>query len=124
MVSLGKLLLILGDTPFHSERVTHSINLANAALRMGHRVSIFLFMDGVYNMLPTQRGDIFKVTSIVDELSSLSSRGARVMCCRLCVEIRGIGGTLKPGFVEVTGVGELNEEIDDSDAVLSFIGGA
>jgi hypothetical protein len=31
---------------------------------------------------------------------------------------------MKPDFVEDTGVGELNEEYNDSDAVLSFIGGS
>jgi sulfur relay (sulfurtransferase) complex TusBCD TusD component (DsrE family) len=118
------MLLILGDTPFQSERVTHAIQLSKTALTMGHRVSIFLFMDGVYNMLPTQRGDIFKVTSVTDELASLSKMGARIMCCKLCTEIRGLGDSLKPSFVEETGVGELNEEFSDSDAVLSFIGGS
>jgi sulfur relay (sulfurtransferase) complex TusBCD TusD component (DsrE family) len=124
VILLGRILLILGDTPFQSERVAHVINLSTAALRMGHQVSIFLFMDGVYNMLPTQRGDIFQVNSITDELAGLSKMGARIMCCKLCSEIRGLGGSIKPDFVEVTGVGELNDEYTDSDAVLSFIGGS
>ena len=124
MIVLGKILLILGDTPFQSERVTHVINISKAALRMGHRVSIFLFMDGVYNMLQTQRGELFKVSSVTDELADLAKMGARIMCCRLCSEIRGLGGPMKPGFVEDTGVGVLNEEYADSDAVLSFIGGS
>ena len=124
MVFLGKILLILGDTPFQSERVNHSINLAKASLKQGHKVSIFLFIDGVYNMLNTQRGDLFKVTSISNELGTLSQMGARIMCCKLCTEIRGVGGALKPEFVEETGVGELNEELEDADAVVSFIGGS
>jgi sulfur relay (sulfurtransferase) complex TusBCD TusD component (DsrE family) len=120
---LGKLLLIIGYTPFQSERVNHSINLAKAALKQGHKVSIFLFMDGVYNMLNTQRGDLFKINSITNELDTLSQLGARIMCCKLCTEIRGVGGALKPAFVEETGVGELNDELEDTDAVVSFIGG-
>ena len=124
MIVLGKILLILADTPFQSERVTHVINISKSALRMGHRVSIFLFMDGVYNMLQTQRGEVFKVSSVTDELADLAKMGARIMCCRLCSEIRGLGGSMKPDFVEDTGVGELNEEYADSDAVLSFIGGS
>ena len=121
---MGKLLLILGDTPFQSERVTHVIELSKAALKMGHRVSIFLFMDGVYNMLQTQRGEVFRVNSVNEELAALADLGARIMCCKLCSDIRGLGGSIKPDFVEDTGIGELNEEYNDSDAVLSFIGGS
>ena len=121
---MGKILLIIGDTPFQSERVTHAIEISKAALRMGHRVSIFLFMDGVYNMIQTQQGELFKVNSVTTELASLAKNGARIMCCKLCTEIRGLGDSMKPNFVEETGVGELNEEYSNSDAVLSFIGGS
>jgi sulfur relay (sulfurtransferase) complex TusBCD TusD component (DsrE family) len=119
---MGKILLILGDTPFQSERVTHAIGLAKAALNAGHKVSVFLFMDGVYNMLQTQRGEAFKVTSVSNELSTLARMGARIMCCKLCSELRGLDGSMKPGFVEDTGVGELNDEYVDSDAIISFMG--
>jgi sulfur relay (sulfurtransferase) complex TusBCD TusD component (DsrE family) len=118
---MGKLLMILCDSPFQSERVMHVIEISKAAIKLGHRVSIFLFMDGVYNMLETQRGEVFKVNSITEELATLAKMGARIMCCKLCSELRGLGGSMKPDFVEDTGVGELNEEYSDSDAVLSFI---
>jgi len=116
-------LIILGDTPFQSERVDHALKIARAARRSGHAVSLFLFMDGIYNMTTTQHGDLFKTKSITLELSDLSEMGVRVMCCKLCTELRGLGGKMKPGFVEETGVGELNEELKDADSVLSFLGG-
>ena len=121
---MGKILIILGETPFQSERVEHAFKIMRAARQGGHDASLFLFMDGVYNMTTTQRGDLFKTTSITKELEVLSKMGARIMCCKLCTELRGIGGALKPSFVEETGVGELNEELKDADSVLSFLGGS
>lgn len=120
---MGKLILLLGDTPFQSERVSHALNLAKAALQIGHMVSIFLFMDGVYNMVTTQRGDLFKIESITSELAGISKMGARIVCCKLCTELRGVGGILKPHFVEETNIAELNEELQNADAVVSFMGG-
>ena len=119
---MGKILVILGETPFQSEIVDHTLKILRAARQSGHDASLFLFMDGVYNMTMTQRGDLFKTVSITKELEALSKMGVRIMCCKLCTELRGIGGTLKPGFVEETGVGELNEEISEADSVLSFLG--
>lgn len=52
---MAKLLIILCDTPFQSERVEHSLNIAEVALSKGHEVSFYLFMDGVYNLMTSQK---------------------------------------------------------------------
>ncbi|RLI33385.1 sulfur reduction protein DsrE, partial [Candidatus Bathyarchaeota archaeon] len=46
---MKKLLIILCETPFHSDKVDQTINIAEAAISKKHEVSVFLFMDGVYN---------------------------------------------------------------------------
>jgi len=119
---LGKLLMILGKPPFHYELVGHCFQLARAAVEEGHKVSIFLFMDGVYNLLNTQSGDIFKVKTAHEEINDLVELGVKVTCCKLCTELRGVTGHLKSEKVNVTGIGELNDEFMDADAVLSFMG--
>ena len=120
---MGKLLIILCDTPFQSERVEHALKIAETALDKGHEVSFFLFMDGVYNMLTTQKGEHFRVTPVSERLKGLMAEGAKVTCCRLCAELRGVESSLRPGEITPTGVSEIDEELIEADAVLSFTGG-
>lgn len=119
---MGNLLIILCDTPFQSDRVDHALKIAEVALKKDHRVSIFLFMDGVYNMLNTQDGAPFNVVASSQRLSELMDRGAKIFCCKLCKILRGIEDSLIPFGIQVSGVSELNDLIADSDAVLSFMG--
>lgn len=119
---LGKLFIILCDTPFQSERVEQVLKLAETAIEKGHEVSFFLFMDGVYNMLTTQKGEHFQVTPVSKRLKDLISRGAKITCCKLCMELRGLEKSMIPEGIMPTGVSEINDEISEADAVLSFTG--
>jgi len=119
---LDRLFIILGETPFQSELVNHVYNIANTALEMNHEVSIFLFMDGVYNMLNTQSGENFKVKPSFEELQALIDKGAKITCCRLCKELRGVTDSLISSDIITSGVALINDEIEDSDVVLSFLG--
>jgi sulfur relay (sulfurtransferase) complex TusBCD TusD component (DsrE family) len=49
-------------------------------------------------------------------------KGARVVLCRVCAELRGISEENIPKGIEVGGLFDLSESISDSDAVLSFAG--
>ena len=120
---MGKILFIICDTPFQSDRVDKAIKMADAALSKEHQVSIFLFMDGVYNMLTTQNGEHFKIQPIFKRLKNLMKKGATVSCCKLCKELRGIEENLILEGVNPTGVSWLNEEIEDTNVVISFTGG-
>ena len=119
---MGNLLMILCRPPFHYELVEHCFKLARAAVEEGHKVSIFLFMDGVYNLLNTQNGEVFKVKTTHEEITKLMEMGVKVTCCKLCTELRGVTGQIKSEKVKAAGIGELNDEFMDADAVLSFIG--
>jgi sulfur relay (sulfurtransferase) complex TusBCD TusD component (DsrE family) len=119
---LGKLLIILGISPFQHELVGHCFRLARAAVEEGHNCTLFLFMDGVYNLLNTQNGDVFKVKTTNDEIDELMKLGVKVICCKLCSELRGVVGQLKSQEVQAKGLGELNDELMDADALLSFLG--
>jgi tRNA 2-thiouridine synthesizing protein D len=119
---MGKLLLILCETPFQSENVDHAIQIAEKALEKGHEVSIFLFMDGVYNMIKTQNGNHFNLQTVSSQLQRLLARGAEITCCRLCKELRGLNEEMTPEGIRTIGIGELNDEISDADVVLSFTG--
>jgi len=120
---VGKLVVIVSYTPFYSELSGLSLNIARTALKKGHKVTLFLFMDGVYNALNTQRGDLFKVESVNKILGELSDLKAKIIVCKLCSELRGVNESLIVSVAEATGVAELNDELLDADSVLSFIGG-
>jgi sulfur relay (sulfurtransferase) complex TusBCD TusD component (DsrE family) len=120
---MGNILIILCDTPFQSDRVDHALKIADVALKRNHEVSIFLFMDGIYNMLNTQDGSPFKIITTSQRLSELMVKGAKIFCCKLCKILRGLEDSLIPSGVQVTGISELNDLIADSDAVISFMGG-
>lgn len=119
---MKKILILLCETPFHSDKVEQSIKIAEAAIRKGHSVSMFLYMDGVYNMILTQDAEPFKMDSIAIRIQGLIDKGVSVYCCKLCKILRGITDDLISTNIQATGIGELNELIYDADAVISFTG--
>lgn len=119
---MKKILIILCETPFHSDKVEQSLKIAEAAIKKGNEVSVFLYMDGVYNMIKTQDASPFKMDSISHRIQELMEKGAKVFCCKLCKMLRGITDDIMIPNVLATGVGELNELIDTADTVISFTG--
>ena len=117
-----KISIILAETPFHSDKVEQCIKIAEAALGKKHSVSLFLFMDGVYNLILSQDGEPFKIESVSSRLQRLIADGAEIYCCRLCKTLRGITDDMISSSVQVTGISELNDLISYSDAVISFTG--
>ena len=119
---MGNLLIVLSDTPFQSERVDHALNIAEVAIDKGHEVSIFLLMDGVYNMMKTQNGNAFKLVPVNERLRGLLEKGAKVNCCRLCKELRGLVESVTLNGIPASGISFLNEAIMDADSIISIIG--
>lgn len=119
---MGNLLIVLSDTPFQSERVDHALNIAEVALDKGHEVSIFLFMDGVYNMISTQKGDAFNLVPVNARLRNLMENGAKVNCCRLCKELRGLVESVTLNGIPASGISFLNEAITEADSIISILG--
>lgn len=117
-----RLSIILAETPFHSDKVDQSIKIAEAALVKKYSVSLFLFMDGVYNLILTQDGEPFKIESVSSRLQKLMDNGAEIYCCRLCKTLRGVTDDMISPSVQVTGISELNGLISNSDSVISFTG--
>jgi len=119
---MGNLLIVLSDTPFQSERVDHALNIAEVALDKGHEVSIFLLMDGVYNMIKTQNGDAFKLIPVNERLRDLLEKGAKVDCCKLCKKLRGLVESVILNGIPASGISFLNEAIMEADSIISIIG--
>ena len=119
---MPKLLIFLCDSPFQHESVDQAYELAQAALRKGHIVNIYLMMDGVYNPITSQNGAAINTRSISEKLSELIEKGVRVTACRVCMEIRGVQETMLPKGFDTGGIFDLSEMIADSDVVVNFVG--
>lgn len=119
---MGNLLILLSDTPFNSDKVEKALRIAEAAIKKTHEVSIFLFMDGVYNILNTQDGTPFNLMPIYKRIQELMKNGAKIYSCKLCKTLRGIEDNIIPDGIVVGGIAELNDLIGEADSIISFIG--
>lgn len=70
---MGRMLILLCESPFQHEAVDHALEITKAALVKGHQAEVYLMMDGVYNPLVAQSGEPFHV----DPVSKLSSAEPR-----------------------------------------------
>lgn len=117
-----RLLILLCDPPFQYESVEQACEIAYTALSKGHRVNIFIMMDGVYTPILSQSGAPFHMRSISEKMVELLEKGARITACRVCMELRGIDEKMFPEGVDVGGLFDLSDMIGESDVVINFIG--
>jgi tRNA 2-thiouridine synthesizing protein D len=117
----GKLLIFLCDSPFQHESVDQAYEIAQAALRKGHNVNIYLMMDGVYDPITSQNGAPINMRSVSEKFADLMSKGVRITACRVCMEIRGVGEKMLPKGFDVGGTFDLSEMMSESDVVINFV---
>ncbi len=115
-------LLFLCEPPFEHESAEQVCEIAQSALKKGHKVNIFMMMDGVYNPVKSQNGAPFGMMSISDRLKNLLGQGAKIAACRVCMELRGISEVMYPEGIIAGGIFDLSEMIAESDVVLNFTG--
>jgi len=116
------MLILLCESPFQHEAVDHALEITKAALAKGHKVDVYLMMDGVYNPLIAQSGEPFHVGSVSSRISELVNAGAKFSGCRVCMELRGVSQKDIPEGVDIGGIFDLSESLAEADAVVSFTG--
>jgi tRNA 2-thiouridine synthesizing protein D len=119
---MGRMLILLCESPFQYESVENAVNIAETALSKGHKVDISLMMDGVYNPLTSQSGVPFNMESISDRFKRLIELGADVTACRVCAELRGVTEEMIPEGMEIGGIFDFSESVMEADIILSFTG--
>jgi tRNA 2-thiouridine synthesizing protein D len=96
---MAKLGLLLTSGPFQFESWDTAASIAEAAVERGHEVSIFLYLDGVYNPIKHQTfPDLNQMPK--DRFAALVGKGATIIACGICVNARG----LEKGKDYITGV--------------------
>jgi sulfur relay (sulfurtransferase) complex TusBCD TusD component (DsrE family) len=119
---MGRMLILLCESPFQNESVEHALNLSKSALGKGHDVDIYLMMDGVYGPVTSQSGEPFHMDSISDRFNELVDMGATISGCRVCMELRGVNEDMIPEGVDIGGIFDLGEMVTEADVVLSMTG--
>ncbi len=112
--------ILLTEGPFQSQRWESAAEIAIAALKKGHGVEIFLFLDGVYNALKTQAMPE-RETQPVDSFREIVKLGGKITACGVCVAARGLeGGKDFIDGVEIGGLPQLSEIIEQSHRFVCF----
>lgn len=119
---MGRMLILLCESPFQHEAVDHALEITKAAQAKGHQVDVYLMMDGVYNPLVTQSGEPFHVDSVSHRVKELMEAGAKFSGCRVCMELRGVTEKDIPEGMDIGGIFDLSESLAEADVVLSFTG--
>ena len=119
---MGRMLILLCETPFQNESVDHALNLSKSALGKGHDVDIYLMMDGIYGPVTSQSGEPFHMESVSDRFKELVELGATISGCRVCMELRGVDQGMLPERVDIGGIFDLGEMVAEADVILSMTG--
>lgn len=117
MAHLG-FVLSLGPYQFQNWETVY--NLSRAALKKEHRVSIFLYLDGVYNVIKHQTFPDYPVLP-KDKFAELKNSGAEILACGLCTNARGLQSGKE--FIEgmrVAGLPDFAEILGKVDKLVAL----
>jgi uncharacterized protein involved in oxidation of intracellular sulfur len=116
-----KLLLILNDAPYGTEKAYNALRLAMTLQRerADAELRIFLLGDGVTCALPDQTTPQ-GYYNLERMLRAVISKGAPVKSCGSCVEARGLRGLTLIEGVQVGTMSELASWVAESEKVLTF----
>ncbi|TBR14887.1 MAG: hypothetical protein EPO43_05855 [Rugosibacter sp.] len=116
-----KVLLILNDAPYGSEKTYNALRLAMALQKEQPQTEIYIFLlaDSVTAALPVQ------VTpqgyyNIERMLKAVIGKGGQVKTCGACSEARGIQNLSLLEGVEISTMSQLAQWTAGSDKVLVF----
>ncbi|MCO6428844.1 DsrE/DsrF/TusD sulfur relay family protein [Nitrosomonas communis] len=116
-----KILFILNEPPYGSEKTYNALRLAMALQKdqSGTEVRVFLMADAVTAAIPAQTTPqgYYNVERM---LKSVLAKGGHVKLCGTCCEARGIKAIPLVDGVEVSTMSQLAQWTVESDRVLVF----
>ena len=116
-----KILFILNEAPYGSEKTYNALRLAMALQKdqPGTEVLVFLMADAVVAALPTQNTPqgYYNVERMV---KSVITRGGQVGLCGACCEARGIKVLPLLNGAEISTMSQLAQWTVESEKVLVF----
>jgi tRNA 2-thiouridine synthesizing protein D len=112
--------IILTQGAYQTQRWETAYNIASAALRSSDKVTMFLFMDGIYNVLATERFPAMERLP-KDYFNSLLDGGAKIYACEVCTYNRGLEeGKDYLSRVEIIGAAFASEMVSKCDRIITL----
>lgn len=112
--------IVLRGGPYQTQRWETASRIAEAALKRSDAVTIFLYMDGVYNALSAEDFS-FMDRLPKDHLEVLLDNGAKVFACLTCTDNRGLeDGKTYLKRVQMTGATEAGEMVSKCDRIINL----
>jgi sulfur relay (sulfurtransferase) complex TusBCD TusD component (DsrE family) len=88
--------------------------LADAAVREGHKVTVFFDVEAAYNLMKSQSDSAGKIEELI-------KKGVKILLCRESARIRGID--TEEGLIEgvtQSSLGKLAELMEEQDRVIAL----
>lgn len=116
-----KLLMIINDPPYGSEKTYNALRLAMAIQKASAEteITIFLMGDAVVCTLPEQSTPE-GFYNIERMLKSVIKKGGRVKTCMTCLSVRGMLETELMEGAELGTIDQLAELTLESDKIISL----
>jgi uncharacterized protein involved in oxidation of intracellular sulfur len=115
-----RVLFILNDPPYGSERVFNGLRLAGALVKREEtEVRIFLMGDAVVSAMADQKlpDGYYHLDRMI---TSTAGRGTEVGCCSSCMDARGITDAMLSTATRRSTMDELADWTLWADRVLTF----
>ena len=116
-----KVLLIINDAPYGTEKAYNALRLA-MALQREHadvQIAVFLMADAVTCALPHQ-STANGYYNIERMLKAVLNKGGEVKACGTCINARGLTDLPLIEGVEASTMNQLAQWVVDSDRVMTF----
>lgn len=116
-----KVLLVINDAPYGSEKAYNALRLGMAMQTRSHEVElrVFLLADAVNCALPNQSTPQ-GYYNVEQMLKAVINKGGQVKACGTCAKARGLERLALVEGVEISTMDQLKEWVLEADKVLTF----
>ncbi|MFB0567112.1 MAG: DsrE/DsrF/TusD sulfur relay family protein [Candidatus Bathyarchaeia archaeon] len=115
---MSKLITVLFSSPMQFQNTDTVFNFAEAAVKLGHEVTIFCDIDGVYNLKASQI--LAEEKTPAAKVVQLIEKGVQVLACMESARLRGIVKKELIHGVKESSLAKLVELMEESDRVVAF----
>ncbi len=117
MVKIG---IMLNAAPLQNQSHYTAVKIAEAALDKGYEITIFLYDESVYSPMEAQEFPEWESLP-KDDFERLIEKGAEIIACGLCVDIRGLeeGKGYIKGVI-VGGLADFANIVSFVDRIITF----
>jgi len=116
-----KILLIINDAPYGSEKAYNALRLGMALQKepSNPELRVFLMADAVTCALPAQQTPQ-GTYNIERMLKAVIAKNGQIKACGSCSEARGIKGLSLVEGVKISTMSQLSQWVVESDKVITF----